>query len=118
MIECGKSVDVKDVTGAFVVRFIGQCGGRFLTVTGNWGRQPRNGYLLMDWRAVLRELVALSVPRSLEYDKGMTAMSQTGGLYNDLRLTYPLSVKGMAALLGEEVDAVREVLSDLAVQAE
>lgn len=48
----------------------------------------------------------------------MSAESLAGGLYHDLWLTYPLSVKGLADLLGEDTEQVRELLSDLAVQAE
>lgn len=117
-MKCGHSVNIKRFDGAFAVRFIAQCGGRYLVINNAWSLSPRNGHLLSDWRGVVRELVALTVPRPLEYDKGMTAESEADGMYHDLKLTYPLSAKGMAELLGEDAEQVRELLSDLAVQAE
>lgn len=117
-MKCGESVNVKRYDGAFAVRFVAQCNGRYLVINNAWSLSPRNGNLLSDWRGVVRELVALTVPRPLEYDKGLTAESAAGGLYHDLRLTYPLPVSGLAELLGVDLESMRELLSDLAVQAE
>lgn len=74
----------------------------------------RNGYMLSDWTTVLRELVAAAVPDKLtEHVK--VAERVGNGSYVSIPLTYPLSVKGLADLLGIAPDAVRECLSDLAV---
>jgi hypothetical protein len=116
MIGCGQEILVRDVFGQNAVRFIGQCGGRFMTISNI--REPRNGYLLSDWRGVVRELVAMTVPASLRPDKGLDAMSHADGKYHHLPLSYPLSISGLAGLLGEDPVDVAALLKDLAVQAE
>lgn len=112
-MNCGEAVIVKDNNGAYDCRFIAQCGGRFLLIsrTGDY----RNGYILPDWQAVLRELVALAVPAKL-LEKIMAAESTGSGLYVNVPLTYPLSATLLAGLFGVDPDEVRAQLADLAVE--
>lgn len=114
-LGCGEAVEVRNAWNTTTVRFVAQCGGRFLVISNN--AQPVNGLMLHDWRAVVRQLVALAVPHSLQH-MGQQARSLAGGLYHDLMLTYPLSAAGLAALIGEDDGSVRDLLADLAVQAE
>lgn len=111
-MKCGEAVHVRDFYGANHARFIAQCGGRFLAVTN--GLDYRNGMTLPDWRSVLRELVAMAVPAKLR-DKTMTAEGAATGTYVNIPLTYPLSVGGLADLLGVPAAEVRDQLADLAV---
>lgn len=118
-MDCGKAVEVTAQDGAMAVRFIAQCGGAFMVISNMVYQQwARNGCLLADWRGVVRELVALAVPEPLGWDKAFYAGGAGDGLYHNLRLTYPLSVKELSGIVGEDVEAVRELLADLAVQAE
>ena len=116
-MECGQAVDLKDIYGQRPIRFVAQCGGRWLMISHSL-TNPRNGYMFSDWRGVVRELVAMAVPRSLETERGYRAESLAGGLFHDIPLSYPLSVQGIAGVVGEDIEAVRELLADLAVQAD
>ena len=114
-MNCGEAVTVKDQYGSYSVRFIAQCEGRFLQIThtGDY----RNGYMLADWHGVLREIVAKAVPAKM-IERIMTAESSAAGLYINVPLTYPLSVRGLADLLGVPADEVRAQLADLAVEVD
>jgi len=112
-VKCGEAVFVKDFYGAIVLRCIAQCEGRFMLVSHTFDQ--RNGYLLSGWRGVLRELVALTVPAKL-IEKTFTVESTATGLYVNIPLTYPLSVKGLAGLFGVPADEVWSELADLAVE--
>lgn len=114
-MNCGEEIRVKDFWGSYAIRFIAQCEGRFLLISNSL--EPRNGYMLSDWRFALRELVALTVPAKL-LEKTYHAESTASGLYHNLPLTYPLSVKGLAALFAVPADLVREQLADLSVSME
>lgn len=111
MAECGTAIYVKDLNSAYDCRFIAQCGGRFLLISRSG--DYRNGYLLHDWRAVLRELAALTVPAKL-VEKVKTAESGAGQ-YVNVPLTWPLSAASLAALLGADEGEVRAELDDLAM---
>jgi hypothetical protein len=113
-VNCGEEIRVKDLNGSYAVRFVAQCHGRYMVIAY---REFMNGYLLGDWKAVLRELVALAVPRRL-IEKTMNAESSSGGRYANIPLTYPLSTKGLADLLGVPADEVKEQLDDLLVEAD
>lgn len=113
-MKCGEQIEVRDIQGATACRFIAQCGDRFMLVSRTW--DWRNGYLLGDWQAVLRELVAMTVPAKL-IEKQMNVQSNSGGRYASIPLTYPLSAKGLADVLGVPVEEVRMQLADLAVEA-
>jgi hypothetical protein len=112
-VKCGETIFVKDLNGSYVMRFVAQCGNRFMLIAH--GMNPMNGYILTGWPDVLRELVALAVPQKLA-DKQVTAESHAGGGYASTRLAYPLSAAGLAALFGLPADEVRAQLDDLAVQ--
>jgi hypothetical protein len=112
-VNCGEAVIVKDWNGTYVRRFIADCHGRFILISH--GLEPANGFILADWQAVLRELVALAVPEKLR-EKALTAESQGTGMYWSVFLTYPLSVRGLCGVLGASEDELRASLSDLAVQ--
>lgn len=114
-MNCGEEIRVKDPFGAYRVRFIAQCHDRFLLISHTYDQN--NGYMLSDWHGVLRELVALTVPAKM-IEKTMNAESTTGGMYNSIPLTYPLSAKSLAGILGADVDEVRGQLADLAVQVD
>lgn len=114
-MECGEAIHVKDWFGTYAVRFIAQCHGRFMLISNS--ADPRNGYLLSDWHGVLRELVGMTVPAALT-EKTHHAESTGRGLYVNFPLTYPLSAKSLADLLGADIDEVREQLADLAVQVD
>ena len=111
-MKCGETIHVRDIFGASVLRCIAQCEGRFMLIS--FARDHLNGYLLPDWHGVLRELVTLAVPAKLT-EKTMTAESTATGVYVNIPLTYPLSVKGLADLVGVFPDDVREQLEDLVV---
>ena len=115
-MNCGEEIRILDPFGSREVRFIGQCHDRFMVIA-HQGHGRLNGYLLDDWKAVLRELVALAVPARLT-EKIMTAESTSGGKYARIPLTYPLSTSGLADLLGVPADDVREQLGDLLVEAD
>ncbi len=115
-MNCGEAIHVKDFNGSYVLRFIAQCEGRFLLISHN-ASDYRNGYILADWHAVLRELVASTVPAKL-IEKILVAEATGRGTYTSMPLTYPLSVKSMAGLLGVPADEVREQLSDLCVEVD
>jgi len=115
-MKCGQAVFAKNTYGAVVLRFIGQCDGRFIVVASNVA-DHRNGYMLPDWRAVLRELVGLCVPAKLA-EQTLTAEGAGIPEWVCFPLTYPLAVSGFARLLGVPADDVREQLSDLAVPLE
>lgn len=112
-MECGQQVEALDTFGAIRMRFIYMCGGRFMVISN--GLDWRNGYLLADWRGVLRELVTFTVPARMT-DRLYTARSAHSGPYVAFPLSYPLSAANFAALLGVPVDKVRAELIDLAVQ--
>lgn len=111
-MNCGEEIRVQDINGANVARFIAQCHGRFIVISY---QSYMNGYVLGDWQAVLRELVALAVPAKLT-EKTLRAESAANGTYSNIPLTYPLSVSGLADLLGVSRDDVRGQLADLAVE--
>ena len=110
--DCGQSIDLKDPYGSRSLRFIMQCHGQWLVINHMWGGLPHNGYLLHDWRAVLRELVAKTVPAKLANERGLIAEGLAGGTYESILLGWPLSAAS------EDADAVRHELEDLAVQYE
>jgi hypothetical protein len=114
-MQCGQAIFVKDRDGAWDCRFIAQCGGRFLLLSRVGDH--RNGWVMADWRMVLRELIALAVPARLT-EKVVVAESTATGLYVNMPLTYPLSVTSLAGLLAVPVDNVRFLLADLAVSFE
>jgi hypothetical protein len=105
---------VKDFYGAYAVRFIAQCGGRFLQISN--GLDNRNGFMAASWREVLRELVALAVPAKLVEKTQMAESLGGAGLYVNFPLTYPLRAKQFADLLGVPADEVKAELEDLAVR--
>lgn len=111
-MNCGAEILVRNIHGTNEVRFIAQCEGRFLLISygGDW----RNGYMLPDWRGVLRELVAMTLPAGLR-ERIRDVQSAGSGAYSAFPLTYPLSARALADLLGVPVDEVRAELSDLAV---
>ena len=111
-MKCGQEIQVKDPWGASVVQFIAQCDDLFIIIA----RAPPhlNGYRVVGWKPVLRELVALTVPAKL-VDKRHDAQSTASGQYVHIPLTYPLSAAGLARLLDAPVDEVRAELADLAV---
>jgi len=111
-MNCGEEIRVKDAYGAHAVRFIAQCHGRFLVISF---LERMNGYFLPNWEAVLRELVALTVPERMP-EKILRAESGAAGRYNDIPLSYPLSIAGLAGVLGVTDDEIRTELADLAVQ--
>jgi len=113
-VNCGEEISIKDVFGTYVVRFIAQCEGRFFVIAPG---SHLNGYLLMDWRGVLRELIVKTVPAKL-IEKRHDVQSSANGLYHCVPLNYPLSAKGLAGVLGVPVDDVRAELADLAVETE
>ena len=115
-MKCGEVIYVKDPWGTFALRFIAQCGGRFMVIS-NSVTDYRNGYLLSDWHGVLREMVAQAMPAKL-IEKAHTAESTATGLYANVPLTYPLSIPGLASVLGVPADEVRAQLADLAVQTD
>jgi hypothetical protein len=115
MMDCGETIFVKDFYGNFAARFITDCHGRFMTITH--GMDPRNGYILPDWKAVLRELVARTVPAKL-IEKTMQVEGSRAGTYVSWPLTYPLSVSGLAQLFGVDAGEIRAQLEDLAVVAD
>lgn len=115
-LACGEAIEVRDVMNTTVARYMAQCGGRFILIA--YGAQPFNGMLLMDWRAVLRQLVGRAVPAKLQYESGLSAQSMGTGLFRHLMLAYPLPISELAGLLGEDPAEVRAVLDDLAVQSE
>lgn len=112
-MECGQQIEALDMYGAIRMRFIHMCGGRFMVISN--GLDWRNGYLLADWRGVLRELVTLSVPAKMT-DRIYTARSAASGPYVAFPLSYPLSAANFAMLLEVPADDVRAELTDLAVQ--
>lgn len=114
-MNCGEEIQVKNIWGSVTLRFIAQCGGRFMQISDR-GDIP-NGYLLPDWHGALRQLVALTVPEKLT-EKMMSAASTATGRYAHIPLTYPLSVKGLADVLGAPADEIRAQLEDLAVQVD
>jgi hypothetical protein len=113
-LKCGDEIMVKDQFGTYVYRFIAQCGGRFITINSGGFL---NGYLLPDWHGVLRELIAKTVPAKL-VERRHDAQSSAGGQYHHVPLTYPLSAKEMADLLGVPVAEMRDQLADLAVETD
>jgi hypothetical protein len=112
-VKCGETIFVRDWTGTYVMRFIAQCEGRYLLISHSL--DPRNGFFLMGWRDVLHELVAQAVPAKLSADKHLSAESQTAGSYQNIMLTYPLSARTLAAVLGVPAVDVTAELDDLAV---
>lgn len=112
-MNCGAEILVRNIHGANEVRFIAQCEGRFLLISygGDW----RNGYMLPDWRGVLRELVAMTVPAKLT-ERLRDVQSAGTGLFYSFPLSWPLSARAIADLMGVPVDEVRAELADLAVE--
>jgi hypothetical protein len=109
-MKCGEEIQVKDIRGSYSIRFIAQCNGRYMVIA-----HPQysymNGYLLMDWKAVLRELIAVTVPAKLS-DKMMAVESSAGNMYHCIPLTYPLSIRGLAEVLGEDIEQVKAQVAD------
>jgi hypothetical protein len=114
-MNCGEEIRVRDIYGAYVLRFIAQCHGRFMVISHTYDQ--RNGYLLSDWKATLRELVAITTPAKL-IDKQRTVEGNNNGRYVSFPLTYPLSTNGLGDLLGVTAEDVRGQLEDLAVEAD
>lgn len=114
-MNCGEEIRVKDHWGSVRFRFIAQCENRFMVISNSLDHL--NGYMLPDWHQVLRELVAVTAPGKL-IDKVHVAESSPAGRYVNIPLTYPLSAKGLADLLGVPADEVREQLADLAVEVD
>jgi hypothetical protein len=110
-MKCGDDIRVKDLNQSHVVRFIAQCNGRYLVIA-NPTVNYMNGYLLMDWKQVLRQIIGLTVPEKL-IEKRLSIESNTLGEYHCLPLTYPLSANGLAAILGVSGMEVRVELSDI-----
>jgi hypothetical protein len=109
-VKCGEEIRVRDAFGAPVLRFIAQCQGRWIVISSLL--DGRNGYLLPDDDAVIRELVCLTVPAALT-DKVRVAEASPGGRYAAIPLSYPLSVRGIADLFGiEDAGRVRAQLKD------
>lgn len=112
-MKCGETIFIIDIDGSYRVRFVAQCGDRFLVVAHTWDRL--NGLMLSGWKAVLRELVGLAVPLTMT-DKLQTAQSTAGGTYVSVPLGYPLQASQLAALLGNvDTGEVLDALHDLAV---
>ena len=97
------------------MRFIAQCGGRFMMISNSLDHH--NGYFLSDWHGVVRELVAMTVPAKLT-EKQCSAEGATNGFYCNFPMTYPLSVKSLADLLGVPRNEVRDQLADLAISVD
>lgn len=114
-MNCGEMILVRDFYGANAMRFLAQCGGRFVLITN--GLDHLNGYMITDWRGVLRELIAKAVPAKLT-ERTMMAESTATSLYVGFPLTYPLSALNFANLLGVPAEDVRAQLADLAVQTD
>ena len=114
-MKCGQEVRVKDPFGSVVVQFIAQCDDMFIIIA----RAPSylNGYRVVGWQAVLRELIPLAVPAKL-IERRHDAEGTASGMYVHVPLTYPLSVGGLAKLLDAPVDEVRAQLADLAVDVD
>lgn len=112
-MKCGEAVIVKDFWGAYRLRCIAMCEGRFMLISNQ--TDMLNGYLLAGWQAAMRELVALTVPAKL-LEKTCHAESTTGGQYQHVPLTYPLSAKGLAGLFGVPDAEVAALLEDWAVR--
>ena len=115
-MNCGEEIRVLDIYNATTLRFIAQCHDRFLLISHTL-QDYRNGYMLADWRGVLRELVALAVPVKL-IEKTKRVEGAHAGVYVGFPLTYPLSVKSLADLLSVPADEVRAQLADLAVETD
>lgn len=115
-MKCGQAIAVKDFYGAYAVRFIAQCEGRFLMISNSL--EPRNGYLLADWRGLLREMTGMTVPARIIEKVRTVEATGASGLYVGFALTWPLSVSDFVNLLGVPADEVRAELADLAVQYE
>ena len=114
-MKCGQEIHVKDFYGANAVRFRAQCDGLWLVIAYN--PSHLNGFVMPDWRAVLRELVALAVPAKLT-ERTMRASAIGTGTYVDVPLSYPLSISGLARLLDAPADEVGAQLADLAVSVD
>lgn len=114
-MNCGEEIRVLDIYNATAFRFIAQCHDRFILISHTLDQ--RNGYLLADWRGVLRELVAVAVPAKL-IEKTKRVEGSHSGVYVGFPLTYPLSVRSLADLLGVDADEVRAQLADLAVEVD
>jgi hypothetical protein len=110
-VNCGDTIYVRDLWGSNERRFIAQCHGRFLVIAPT---DHTNGFMLQDWRAVARELVALAVPVALT-EKTRTVECHTDGGYVSAQLTYPLSMRLIADLVGAPLEQVSELLADLIV---
>lgn len=116
-MNCGQAIMIKDFWGGYRMRFIAQCEGRYLLISNNL-TEYRNGYLLADWRGVLREMIALTVPAKMLEKTCTVEATGRDGLYLAFGLTYPLSVASLAGLFGQPADDVRAELADLAVSHE
>lgn len=112
-MKCGEAIDVKDYYGAYAIRFIAMCEGRYLLISHS--PDHLNGYMMPGWQRVLRELVALAVPPKL-IEKTRTAESSASGQYVSFPIVYPLSAAQLAALLGVPASEVKAELEDLAVR--
>jgi hypothetical protein len=115
-VKCGQEIHVQDMYRATSVQFVAQCEGIFIIIAHH-PASYLNGYRVVGWHAVLRELVALAVPAKL-VDRTFTAESTASGQYVNVPLTYPLSVDGLARLLDAPADEVRAQLADLAVSTD
>lgn len=114
-MNCGNEIRVKDWYGSIVMRFIAICPDRFIVITS--AIDGRNGWILNDWRAVLRELITVTVPAKMT-DRVRTVECSASEMLYLFPMTYPLSVQSLAGLLGAPVDEVAAQLADLAVAVE
>ena len=103
---------MRDYFGANTVRFVAQHDGRYLSISHV--SDYLNGHTHASWRSVLRELVSIAVPAKLT-EKASICEGSPGGVYYSFPLTYPLSVRSMAAIMSQPVEQVRAELDDMAV---
>ena len=103
---------MKDWYGANAMQVLAQCDNLFLVISHQ--RDWLNGMRVVGWQAVLRELVALAVPRKL-VDRTFIAESTASGQYVNVPLTYPLSAESLARLLDAPVSEVRAHLAEFIV---
>lgn len=113
-MKCGEEIQVRDLSGSNVMRFIAQCHDRYLLIMSS-PLDYRNGYMLHGWAPVLRELIAVAVPDKMT-ERIMMVQSAPSGLYAAVPLTYPLSVRGLASVFGVDPDSVRAELENFAVK--
>jgi hypothetical protein len=121
-VKCGQAIEVIDFYGAPSITFHYVCqgapggDGHWLIVNRAMTWPPSGSLLQAD--AILRELVALAVPRKLTEHARTVRGTDSAGLYIGFPLTFPLPVGDLARLLRQSSEHVREQLSDMAVQAD